>query len=316
MELQRSTSKDILSKYLSSQSSIRMAKFDACETELLKPSVLKEGHLLKIGRKLKLPKLHYYVLKPCGVYCFGTRNNDIPHTYIPLEPIEDLSLSLGTVIESRTRLHCIKIADKRKQHVLACHSVEIRDSWITAILTAIAQNIVYESESELRRSLDSSLNSDETDGVFYDAYFTSPFWVAGDRPKVKSRAKRLSMADLGIISKPSWMNRGSKKKKERSKSLSFDDLHSINSAAEVKTQFFRKRSLHDLTRYLFTSSTNRNEIGADGHQKTKYVKKRWSLFSGVSSLSVSLGGGIDESERKKLRTGSSSPKELSVDTKL
>lgn len=261
-----------------------MSNLAASETELLKPSVLKEGHLIKIGKsKLKLPKLLYYVLKPCGVYCYGTQDNDIPHGYIPLEPIEDISLSLGTVIEASTRLHCIKIADKRKQHVLACHSMEIRNSWITAILTAVAQNLVYGNDSELRKRMD----SDELDGVFCsDVQFTSPFWTNNEARR-KSKAKRLSMADIAIIQKPSWFTKGNSKKKSlRSKSLSCDDFQSIYTVAESKAPLARKRSMHDLTRYFFSSNNKPDPETIDyaklRENKPNGGKKRWSIFSGMS----------------------------------
>lgn len=307
-----------------------MSNLAALKTELLKPSVLKEGHLIKIGRKLKLPKLLYYVLKPCGVYCYDTQDHDIPQGYIPLEPIEDISLSLGTVVEASTRLHCIKIADKRKQHVLACHSMEIRNSWITAILTAVAQNLVHENHSELRKRMDSS-NSDELfDTVFCETsyQFTSPFWANGE-PKRKTKAKRLSMADIGntIIQKPAWMTKG-KKKGLRSKSLSYEDIHSIYTVAEAKAPLARKRSLHDLSRYFFGTSSNKSDSAEtdcaaklrDVRSKPNGGKKRWSLFAGVSSFGGSQTS-IDNSvtERKKICTAnghgrSGSP--LSFDTKL
>ena len=265
-----------------------MSNLAALKTELLKPSVLKEGHLIKIGKsKLKLPKLLYYVLKPCGIYCYDTQDNDIPHGYIPLEPIEDISLSLGTVVEASTRLHCIKIADKRKHHVLACHSMEIRNSWITAILTAVAQNLVHGNDSELRKRMDSS-NSDELDGVFCDVQFTSPFWTSNEA-KRKSKAKRLSLADIGVIQKPSWLTRGNSKKKSlRSKSLSCEDFNSIYTVAESKAPLARKRSMHDLTRYFFNSSNKADPETMDyaklrdAQNKPSGGKKRWSLFSGMS----------------------------------
>ena len=283
-----------------------MSNLAALKTELTKPSVLKEGHLLKIGRKMKVPKMHYYVLKPCGVYCYGTQDHDVPHAYIPLEPIEDISLSLGSVADASAQLHCLKIADRKKQHVLACHSMEIRNSWITAILTAVAQNYVYENDHDLRRRLDSS-NSDELDGVFCDVQcqFTSPFWTSNEA-KRKMKAKRLSMADLGVIQKPSWLTKG-KKKELRSKSLSMEDIHSIYTVAEAKTPLSRKRSLHDLTRYLFSSNSNKTENETDiaklrdSQSKPSSGKKRWSLFPGMPLFGGNQGA-IDHSmnEHKKM----------------
>jgi hypothetical protein len=303
-----------------------MSNLTALQTELLKPSVLKEGHLLKIGRKMKLPKMHYFVLKPCGVYCYGTQDHDIPHGYIPLEPIEDISLSLGSVVDDSTRLHCIKIADRKKQHVLACHSMEIRNSWITAILTAVAQNYVYENDSDVRRRLDSS-NSDELDGVFCDlqCQFTSPFWT-NNEAKRKMKAKRLSMADLGVIQKPSWLTKG-KKKGLRSKSLSMEDIHSIYTVADSsKPPLTRKRSLHDLTRYFFSSNSskteNESECSAklrDTQAKSGAGKKRWSLFPGMLSFGGSQGG-FDHSmaEHKKMCAASNGERGSAsiFDTKL
>lgn len=266
-----------------------MSNLSALKTELLRPSVLKEGHLINIGRsKLKIPKLYYYVLKPCGVFCFGTEDQVIPHSYIPLEPIEDISLSLGTVIEASTRLYCIKIADKKKVHVLACHSMEMRDSWITAILTAVAQNLVFENDSELlRRRFDSSCsNSDEFDSVFCDiqCQFTSPFWSSEAKRKAKS--KRLSLADISVIQRPAWLAKG-RKKSFRSKSLSYEDIHSIYTVAEAKAPLARKRSLHDLTRNFFHSSKTSSDSGyakvrsSETHGKGR---RRWSLFAGMPSF--------------------------------
>ena len=303
-----------------------MSNFAALKTELLRPSVLKEGHLIKIGKsKLKLPKLYYYVLKPCGVYCYGNQDNERPQGYIPLEPIEDISLSLGTVVEASTRLHCIKIADKRKQHVLACHSMEIRNSWITAILTAVAQNIAYDSDSDLRRRMDSS-NSDELDGVFCDVQcqFTSPFWI-NNEAKRKTKAKRLSMADLGIIQKPNWLSKGAKKKNFRSKSLSLEDIHSICTVNDPEAPLPRKRSMHDLTRYFFSSNSAKTDSEMDcaklrdAQNKPSGGKKRWSsLFAGMS-FGISQGSFDSGTERKKMcpadangKSGSS----LIFDTKL
>ena len=290
-----------------------MSNLVALKTEMLKPSVLKEGHLIKLGKsRLKMPKLHYYVLKPCGVYCFGTQQHDIPHGYISLEPIEDISLSLGSVVEASTRLHCIKIADKRKQHVLACSSMEIRNSWITAILAAVAQNLVNESGSDpLRKRLNSSpTNSDEIDSVFGgDVQFTSPFW--SNETKRKAKAKRLSVADLGLLQKPAWMTKG-KKKGLRSKSLSLEDMHSIYTAAEAKAPLSRKRSLHDITRYLFSSGSNKSDadvdlpklrVNGDAQGKPNRAKKRWSLLPTFGSGQNAIDNSV--TERKKLCTAGS-----------
>lgn len=280
-----------------------------------------EGHLLKIGRKLKLPKLQYYVLKPCGVYCYSTQDHEIPHGYIPLEPIGDISLSLGTVVESNTRLHCMKISDKRKQHVLACPSMEKRNAWITAILTAVAQNLLYESDFELRRRIDSSNSDAEFNGVFCDLHcqFTSPFWTNAEARR-KTKAKRLSLADLGVMHKPSWLTK-SKKKNARSKSLSCEDIHSIYNAADAKDQLGRKRSLHDLTKYLFNfSSSNNNNNNDKTDDNTDFaakirdpqnkftsgreVKKRWSIFAGMPSFGGSHSNIdiISVTESKKICT--------------
>lgn len=307
-------------------SNAEMANLAALKTELLKPSVLKEGHLIKIDKsKLKLQRLRllYYVLKPCGVYCYGTQDNDIPHAYIPLEPIEDISLSLGTIVDASTHLHCIKIADKRKQHVLACHSMEIRNSWITAILTAVAQNLVYGYDSELRRRIDSS-NSDELDGVFCDVQFTSPFWTNNNNEaKRKSKAKRLSMADLGIMQKPSWMTKGNSRKKSlKSKSLSCEDIHSIYTVAESKASLARKRSMHDVSRYFF-SSNNKAEPEMDysklneDQNKPSSGKKRWSIFSGMSFGGSQVVFDNDAMDSKKVHvTSDKRGSPLIFDTKL
>ena len=199
--------------------------------------------------------------------------------------------------------------------------MEIRNSWITAILTAVAQNFVYENDSDLRKRLDSS-NSDEFDGVFCDlqCQFTSPFWT-NNEAKRKTKAKRLSMADLGVI--PTWLTKG-KKKSLRSKSLSLEDIHSIYTVAEAKAPLARKRSLHDLTRYFFSSSSNKadNETDCmklrDGQSKPSAGKKRWSLFPGMPSFGGSQSA-FDHSatERKKICTANGergSP--LISDTKL
>lgn len=255
-----------------------MESLDTTKTELLKPSVLKEGHLLKLGRsmlKLEIPKLNYYVLRPSGVYCFtGKQESDKLCGFIPLD---EISLSLGTVAAATSHLHCIKIADKKKVHILACHSIEIRDSWITAILTAVAQRLVYEPNFA-RNRMGSSSDSE----VFY---VTSPFWTSHDGNKRRSKWSRMSVSENVTKIK-------NRKKTCRSKSL--EDIHSIYSGVQPNPPLARKRSMHDITRLLFWPSSSKPSTDTDLQDmvsKTRPTpnkasgKKRWSLFN-ITSFGV------------------------------
>lgn len=270
-----------------------MANLNTLGTELLKPSVLKEGHLLKLGRSmLKLPKLNYYVLKPSGVYWFtGKQENDILQGFIPLE---DISLSLGTVVEASSQLHCIKLADKRKVHVLACHSMEIRNSWITAILSAVAHRLVNEPTTPVPKRPDSSSSSTDSE-VFCDIQcpFTSPFWLNPDGQKRRTKVSRRSVPEV-VPEKANWSSRN-KKKKYRSKSLSLEDMHSIYSVAQQQPAAPRKRSVHDFTRHLLWPSSSKSTVDGDLDDTSKMraaqfqnkasSKKRWSLFN-IASFGI------------------------------
>lgn len=282
-----------------------MANLNAMETELLQPSVLKEGHLLKLGRSmLKIPKLNYYVLRPSGVYCFeGKQDLDSdPSAFIPLE---DISLSLGTVLVN-SPLHCIKIADKRKVHMLACHSIEIRDSWMTAILTAVAQRLM--SEDFPRRSRRYGLCASDCE-VFCEtqSQFTSPFWENQERPKrQRSRRSRMSVPETFLEKKTASIR--NRKKSLSTKSFSLEDIHSIfKKGAEQQRPLTRKRSTNDLSRNIFWPSsagkpTENGEFGDASNRATQPPnkasgKKRWSLFGMASSLGFPLCD--NNSERKQ-----------------
>lgn len=270
-----------------------MANLSATETELLRPSVLKEGHLLKLRRTmLKLPKLNYYVLRPSGVYCFeGKHELEISNEARAFIPLEEMSLSLGTTVEANSPLHCIKIADRRKVHMLACHSKEIRDSWVTAILTAVAQRLVSEPASRRKRfgSTDSEVFCAEP-----PSQFTSPFWEnqVGQKRSRSRKWSRMSVPEA-VLEKTSFSMRN--KKKNLSKSFSLEDIHSIFRGAQKTPPILRrKHSTNDLTRHLWSNSEKPTKNGDDGGDASKTQeahvghkvsgKKRWSIFGMAASL--------------------------------
>ena len=255
---------------------------------------------------LKLPKLNYYVLKPSGVYCFEGKQELTASNARAFIPLEEISLSLGTAAElADAPLHCIRITDRRKVHILACRSKEIRDSWITAILTAVAERLVSEPASRRRRfgSTDSE--------VFCElpSQFTSPFWgnQEGQKQSRRSKWSRMSVPEA-VLEKTIFSMRN--KKKNLSKSVSLQDIHSLFDGAQKTTPTLRrKHSSNDLTRHFWShsgKSTKNGDVGGDASKtQEEHVprkvsgKKRWSIFGMASSLGFPTSLWDNSSERKQ-----------------
>lgn len=105
--------------------------------------ILKEGYLFKQSRHVwKLWKARYFVLQQNGLVYYKEKS-DIECAGRPLGVLtfRDISMHIEEVGEKK-RKYCLKIHSEGKNYFLCCFSEEERNSWMTAILTAVSSYLL------------------------------------------------------------------------------------------------------------------------------------------------------------------------------
>ncbi|XP_031566937.1 arf-GAP with coiled-coil, ANK repeat and PH domain-containing protein 2-like [Actinia tenebrosa] len=101
-------------------------------------NILKEGYLFKQSRHVwKLWKARYFVLQNNGLIYFKKKSDICTGRPLGGLTFRDISMHIDEVGDKK-RKYCLKIQAEGKNYCLFCFSEEERNSWMTAILTAVA----------------------------------------------------------------------------------------------------------------------------------------------------------------------------------
>lgn len=110
-------------------------------------ATLREGYLFKQSRNVwRLWKARFFILKTTGLFYYKKKSycSGLPLGVIPFT---DISMQVDEVGEKR-RKFCLKIHADGKTFSLCCFSEEERNSWMTAILTAVTSYVIEKHEGE------------------------------------------------------------------------------------------------------------------------------------------------------------------------
>ncbi|KAJ7370071.1 hypothetical protein OS493_034280 [Desmophyllum pertusum] len=108
-------------------------------------ATLREGYLFKQSRNVwKLWKARFFILKTTGLFYYKKKSH-CSGLALGVIPFKDISMQVDEVGDRR-RKFCLKIHADGKTFSLCCFSVEERNSWMTAILTAVTSYVIRQHE--------------------------------------------------------------------------------------------------------------------------------------------------------------------------
>ena len=120
--------------------------------------IFKEGFVVSLGQNMfSLPKLLWFSLRSSGLF-YSTRERgeekmrypesaiEFDSMFVRVEKLDD-ETSRFTYKNNKIDVYCLRVGDKRKCRMLCFTSWEERDSWVIAILTAIAQFTISRSSN-------------------------------------------------------------------------------------------------------------------------------------------------------------------------
>lgn len=104
-------------------------------------ATLREGYLFKQSRSVwKLWKARFFILKTTGLFYYKKKSH-CSGLALGVIPFKDISMQVDEVGDRR-RKFCLKIHADGKTFCLFCFSEEERNSWMTAILTAVTSYVI------------------------------------------------------------------------------------------------------------------------------------------------------------------------------
>ena len=108
-------------------------------------ATLKEGYLFKQSRTVwKLWKARFFILKTTGLFYYKKKSY-CTGLALGVISLKDISMQVDEVGDRR-RKFCLKINADGKNFSLCCFSEDERNSWMTAILTAVTSYVINHYE--------------------------------------------------------------------------------------------------------------------------------------------------------------------------
>lgn len=108
-------------------------------------ATLREGYLFKQSRSVwKLWKARFFILKTTGLFYYKKKSH-CSGLALGVIPFKDISMQVDEVGDKK-RKFCLKIHADGKTFCLCCFSEEERNSWMAAILSAVASFVIDQHE--------------------------------------------------------------------------------------------------------------------------------------------------------------------------
>lgn len=159
-------------------------------------SILKEGYLFKQSRHVwKLWKARYFVLQNNGLLYFKKKSDICTGRPLGGLTFRDISMHIDEVGDKK-RKYCLKIQSEGKNYCLFCFSEEERNSWMTAILTAVASYMMAVRDGATDEELLGLTLTPMPRSVSCEALTSKSIKTA---PQLRSRAAFGSSGDLDRI---------------------------------------------------------------------------------------------------------------------
>ena len=214
--------------------------------------IYREGYLFKQSRSMrKFWKTRYFVLRNDGLLYFRS-NLDKDSAPLGVIPLTKLSVHIDSIDTKSKPKFCLRLASRHfyfKTFCLCCFSNEERDNWLTALLTAISEDLV--SSFTLTKYRDErSLSVSSTDSGVSEVNSTPTASPSSTLNKETACImSRTESCDIGSLFHATDTNSDTLNARRPSRSLgSLVELNTLDTTDGVQTSPTKKAKKSSLSR--------------------------------------------------------------------